>query len=466
MASKTTSNRKSDANDALAEATTRNHGASHENRYRLSSLRYWDVGISHTKRYMVAGHFVPSIRGAVLPFMSKKRRITIELYEPAPPGSPVDAHHVAETKQLFGQLLKGISSSSLMQFVTMGDNDFDAFRIMKPERPKENEDDDDDGDGHSVASMSVSSVDHSVVDDDLDFEDSSIRWKERFRCRLDTVEVLNPTGRSCDLQMGSDDSAILKTIHFESKNDFQTFMKVLEQMNRLREERARRLANTYLTPKTTPPKPEARTPFFAFSSPKSPKDANDASHQTHDITIGDSQEETTVDFQPAPAIVGHKKTPRVDDSRDPENPDNSAIQILVEIVAAYNLPIADITTSDPYVEVFDGTREIHATDVVHSTLNPVWTVKTKSLFVIKTSIEKYFSGSNFVSFRVKDYDKIMQNDVLGTVDISKDKLLRAQGERQVFNIVGPSKGRNRTNRQHWRCDFEGRQMKTCCSWSG
>lgn len=469
-----------DAEVALREAqqrsgatTSTTGGGGGPPQYRLSSLRYWDVRISHTKKYMVAGHFVPSVRGTAFSFMSKKRRLTIELYKPTEPAVAAahNNNHEQQTKRLFGQLLKGISSSSLMPIPAMGDDDLVALRILKPKlerrrrgNPNTNEEDDGDWDAQSIGSMSLSTLGLAKSpEEDLNFEGPDLRWKERFRCRLDTVQVSDKTAKSCDLTLGEEGSAILKTVHFESKTDFSTFLQVMEQMNQLRAERARRLARSYrearsaaTSPTKTSPKHPGLLPTFLGGSPNK-NNNNTSPSETQSllysdvITIGDSQDETTIEAggEGGDAIVGRQIniSQSVANNNneehiifDPEDPPASdRVQILVEIVAAYNLPIADILASDPYVKVFDGSHEIHRTQVIPKTLNPVWTVGTKSLFLIDQTIEDYFGGSNFISFKIKDYDAIKTNNTLGTVEVSKDDLSQGTGERLAFDVLIPGK---------------------------
>ena len=47
-----------------------------------------------------------------------------------------------------------------------------------------------------------------------------------------------------------------------------------------------------------------------------------------------------------------------------DNDDNGSIDLLVEIVSAVNLPIADRKSSDPYVKVFFGQTEVHRTNPI------------------------------------------------------------------------------------------------------
>lgn len=441
---------KTDAAAAASEASKR-HGQKSGPQYVLSSLRYWDVVMSPTKRYMVAGRFVPSVRGAALPFLTKKRRITIELYTPAPPEVHVDNHNAEQTTKLFGQLLKGISSSALMQVGTIGDNDLVAFRILKPKRHNEPDSGTNDGDwdSHSIGSMSMSTLGFGASSDDTDVDAKNIRWKERYRCRLDTLAILNQKGKACDLKLGADSSAILKTITFESHHDLQTFLKVLNQMTRLREDRARRLTDSYKEMKLSSSSSQVSPSSLSQSSwnnstargspsqkpqPQLPnkvgKTVRIVTTEDHDLKIKNVNDANDIEVQSDVLIPA---------SIDPEAPFDNLVQILVEIVSASNLPVADILSSDPYIKVFDGSKEIHRTKVISKTLNPVWTVLTKSLFLINTTVENFFAGPNFITFKVKDYDAFKKNNTMGTVEISKDTLLKGTGERLDFDILTPGK---------------------------
>jgi hypothetical protein len=440
-------------------------GAAGGAQYVLSSIRYWDVQISPTKRYMVAGYFVPSVK-CNLPFLTKKRRITVELYKSNQHQhhDNVDEHNTntEQTKHLFGQLLKGISSSSLMQVQAVDDNDLISFRILKPKLDNDPNNatssaDDGDWDAHSIGSLSLSTLGFGSQneEDDLDLEAKNIRWKERYRCRLDTLEIVSQKGRACDLKLGADDGVILKTINFESNHDLQTFTKVLEQMNQLREERGRRLASSYLEKKSSPPRKMnfaslvpgslVSNPFRSTKSPDSPSqqqipNSGGGSSATKKVQISEGIEDVEVSIDLGPDEMGLDLNTDALSGTDVEEPFNNLVQILVEIVSAANLPVADIMSSDPYIKVYDGSNEIHRTDVAPKTLNPVWTVGSKSLFLIHTTVENYFAGSNFITFDVKDYDAFKKNNSFGTVDISKETLLKGNGDRMIFDILPPGKG--------------------------
>lgn len=453
-------NDKASIQATLATAAAKRPSSDAGPRYVLSTLRYWDVVVSPTKRYMVAGHFVPSIKQGS--FFNKKRRITIELYKPAASAAATATtsaplHHNPEeqTKKLFGELVKGLSSSALLPLATLDDNDMVSFRILKPKQVSgAAHGNDTSWDSHSLGSMSVSTLGFTSPAEHHEVDETKIRWKERFRCHLHALEVTSRKGRSCDLLLGTDSNKITKTIYFESHHDHQTFLKVLDQMNQLRDERGERLANSYRESKSPAPT-KSQTPNFlnlprqlpplpfakrGATSPSS-KDNNALSLPMAAIdanvkVVGGKLQQGAAKMEMAlGAVVAALPTRDVEE----QSLDNR-IQILVEIVSASNLPIADILSSDPYIKVLNGTEEIHRTKVLSKSLNPVWTIATHSLFLIDMTVEQYFADCNFITFQVKDYDAFGKNEMLGTVDVSKETLLRGTGERMVYNLVPPGKG--------------------------
>ena len=111
------------------------------------------------------------------------------------------------------------------------------------------------------------------------------------------------------------------------------------------------------------------------------------------------------------------------------------INILVEIVSATDLPVADISSTDAYVIARMKGQEIHRTDVISKDLSPIWTLETGSLFVLKTTPEEFFGSTSGMTFLLKDYDAVGQNDVLGSVTVPLNDLLEGKGDRIEFDIV-------------------------------
>ena len=112
------------------------------------------------------------------------------------------------------------------------------------------------------------------------------------------------------------------------------------------------------------------------------------------------------------------------------------LALLFEIVSAYDLPVGDYVSSDPYVSAFLGHQEIHRTDHKSKTLNPIWTLKTGSLFILNVDSRRFFIEEG-VKFVVKDFDKLGTDDVLGICKVDPKVFYKADGERMEFNLIPP-----------------------------
>ena len=113
------------------------------------------------------------------------------------------------------------------------------------------------------------------------------------------------------------------------------------------------------------------------------------------------------------------------------------IQLLVEIVSITNLPVSDLVSTDAYVVVRLGAHEIHRTSVISSSLSPIFTLLTGSLFtIVYPSIEEFFrTATSGLSLTVKDYDSVGSNDLIGTVQVPIQHLLNGTGQRMPYPIV-------------------------------
>jgi hypothetical protein len=110
------------------------------------------------------------------------------------------------------------------------------------------------------------------------------------------------------------------------------------------------------------------------------------------------------------------------------------VNLLVEIVSATDLPVADLLSSDPYVVVWLGKEEVHRTKTIPKTTDPIWTVDTGSLFILSTTSRDFFQSSSGLTFLVKDYDAVGSNEVLGKVVIPQQELLQAKAERVEYPL--------------------------------
>lgn len=107
----------------------------------------------------------------------------------------------------------------------------------------------------------------------------------------------------------------------------------------------------------------------------------------------------------------------------------SDVNLLIEIVSAMDIPIADRSSTDPYVIVYMGRQELHRTKPIPKTVNPIWTVDTGSLFLLSTTAQEFFEASTGLTFVIKDHDKLTSNDVICRVNVEQAALLEMNGER-------------------------------------
>jgi hypothetical protein len=115
------------------------------------------------------------------------------------------------------------------------------------------------------------------------------------------------------------------------------------------------------------------------------------------------------------------------------------ITFLIEIVSGWELPAGDYTTSDPYVVCLLNSKEVHRTDYIPRTLDPIWTIATKSLFLLNVNLQDLFRGDGLLCI-VHDFDTVGTNERLGSITVPPKTLFDAKGERMEFKL-GPPPGK-------------------------
>lgn len=110
------------------------------------------------------------------------------------------------------------------------------------------------------------------------------------------------------------------------------------------------------------------------------------------------------------------------------------ISILIEIVSATNLPIADRHSTDPFVNVWHGATKIHRTKHLNSSLNPIWTLYTGALCLFQTTADDFFQTTYGLTFIVKDYDTAVENDDVAQVALTHEEILNATGKRTEYDL--------------------------------
>jgi hypothetical protein len=96
----------------------------------VRSVRTWDVKMPPTKKHMVGGHLVPTVRGKVQFMAQKPRRISIEIH--GPPQSYLDTPNESPIKRTMMQgLLEGETPVSGIEKELLHDNEAVFFRVLK-----------------------------------------------------------------------------------------------------------------------------------------------------------------------------------------------------------------------------------------------------------------------------------------------------------------------------------------------
>jgi Ca2+-dependent lipid-binding protein len=202
------------------------------------------------------------------------------------------------------------------------------------------------------------------------------------------VIILKSSGRSCEVKLGTSNEVVIRDIKFDSEKDRTSFEKVMDKLSTLEHERAQRQVAAYKSIKK--------------------------------------------DTERKPQEVNRKLMARAL-SMSEEGTDT--INLLVEIVSAIDIPVADMYSSDAYVIVRMGGNEVHRTNFIPKSLDPIWTLNSGSLFLLQMTPEDFFSCAGGMSFTVKDYDAVGGNETLGRVTLTLDELLHGTGERHGYDIV-------------------------------
>lgn len=201
----------------------------------------------------------------------------------------------------------------------------------------------------------------------------------------DIVEILKVHGRTVEVKLGSGTETVVRDFRFDNANAATKFEEAMLHVQSLASDRAKRQIQAY----------KSNTTSNLLSSPR---DIN--------TTIAEGDEEM-----------------------------GDGINILVEIVSATDLPVADISSTDAYCIVRLKGKEIHRTEVISKDLSPIWTLENGSLFILKTTPEEFFGSTSGMTFLLKDYDAVGQNDLIGSVIVPLNDLLEGNGDRIEFDIV-------------------------------
>jgi hypothetical protein len=327
-------------------------------RSNIRYSQYWDVKCPPVKRHVIVGHFVPTLRGAL--GIHRPKRLVIEI--------------------------EGDSSSADL---SLHDDDKVTVRVLRPKRDRgkkwsspfssrENDEDDD-----------YSSLGHESFEEEEE-ESQYEGWMEYRHYTLEEIDKeTSPNDKTWVASMGRTSTREVREFHFETAEE-GTYLRCMCAYNGLLN-----ISNSLLSIATA-----FKDTLEQLRSQV--KDRSDAYLEAFRIS---QIKDHSIALKPVDA-----------------EKDGDQLQILVEIVSATDLPIADHKTSDPYTICYLGKEEIHRTLPIFRSLNPIWTVHTGSLFLLQTKAEALFATSG-LTFLVKDYDSVTKNDPLGQIVVSAPKIL-------------------------------------------
>jgi Ca2+-dependent lipid-binding protein len=131
-------------------------------------------------------------------------------------------------------------------------------------------------------------------------------------------------------------------------------------------------------------------------------------------------------------------------------PPSTSKELLIEIISCREIPAADKNgTSDPYVKIKLGGKEVHKTSHIEKTLNPAFSSTHKNLYIIKCSAKELYAKEG-IELVVKDYDKGLGalgfgSDDLGSVKVSGAQLYNAPEDQDMELPLIPYKKKDGTS---------------------
>ncbi|KAL3914379.1 MAG: hypothetical protein SGILL_006124 [Bacillariaceae sp.] len=413
----------------------------------LDSLRHWDVTMPPVRKYMVGGHLVPGFKNvfsemSLGTILNKKRRITIELYKQVSERN----YHLYRDRKIQQVFLEGFentdgsvaaaasnnsnanssSKKTKSKKFVLADDDVLIFRIMKPVAAGSSSKGHNGGDGGGDGDDDDGSVatDYGGLDnqymttfaldqygDGFDLENTRIKWQERYRASLQAMEILKTHSRTVEIQMGISDDTIVRDFSFESIRDANLFVDIFNECRRLQRERGLRQAAAH----------------GSMSQLQVPNlDDSDEEQGVTSRGLDLFNEDETQNASP-------KKKSCCACLQKPKKVYPNNLNILIELTPM-PLSLPDIFSSDPYVLILDGNKEVHRTNYLPTTLNPVWTLATGSLCLVQTTLSAFFENGSYMEFFVKDYDSVGEHEILGTAMVTKKEILESEGEREELEL--------------------------------
>mmetsp|Transcript_16701 Transcript_16701/g.40711 ORF Transcript_16701/g.40711 Transcript_16701/m.40711 type:complete len:993 (-) Transcript_16701:32-3010(-) len=122
----------------------------------------------------------------------------------------------------------------------------------------------------------------------------------------------------------------------------------------------------------------------------------------------------------------------------PEPPADTTFDLTFRVVSCRKLLKGDRNSSDPYVKIMLGQKELHRTKYLLKTLNPVFGHQHDNQFTAQINYGDLAKAGG-VNIEVKDWDRIGNNDLIGLANIEPAKLLSAAkiGKPTTFRLEVP-----------------------------
>lgn len=342
----------------------------------VKSAKSWKVKSPPVKATDVGGKMVPTVKGAFRVLMpSYKRRVTLEVHgnvdddKDNDKGDSHHHHHIRPSQRIVDKL-----PDELL------DEDRAILRIWKKQSARDRDDSSSSGDDDS----------HSDGDDDGDSTASleeDGEWVEYRRYFLDEIdEDVDLHKHSWEATLGRAAKRERREFKFSSSAEAEDFNTDIKRFRKAAENRA-----------------SVRLEEFKEKQ-------KEAVAKADKKVIGS-----------APKLAAKSSVQNLGN--------NSNIRLLIQIVSASDLPIADLKTSDPYINAYLGQKKLHRTKTVANNLDPVYTLEQDCFFLLDCPAKEFFAAATGVTFLVKDDDRLGSNDSLAKVDITQNDLLAMNGER-------------------------------------
>ena len=349
----------------------------------LRSAQTMHVRMSPIKKRMMKGAMIPTARSAIAMFAQKRRILRLEVRSTNSQKTSLDTDEVLHDDDVI--LLRIFRPPTKGKHGTSSSGGGGAASVVSEVDSAAAAEDDD----HSLGAGTLPSLGMVVEDEHL--------GKEHKRYMYGDVKILKVHKNVCELKLESGHEVVVRDVKFDTEDETTRFCDVWQRMGQLEKERTHRQIARYKEEQRKLTPAELKKKKKKEGSPSYPNSA------LPDLEEGNDEE-----------LV--------------------KIEILVEIVGATNLPVADFTSSDPYVVVRMAGKEVHRTSVVSKNVDPIFTLETGSLFLLELSPEEFFAATSGMTFVIKDYDSLGSNEILGNVSVSLDELLHGTGERTEFTV--------------------------------